>query len=79
LAGAGEQLTNPCDADLVDIPGLIRSLPGVVFFFVCAFRSGACGNGLYVGWRSYRLAGLIATIRITAASAASDRGRTQRD
>jgi hypothetical protein len=60
--------------DLMDIPGLIRSLPGVVFF-VCAFAAAFVAIGLYVGWRSYRLAGLIATTRVTAASAAQE-GKT---
>jgi hypothetical protein len=56
----------------MDIPGLIQSLPGVVFFFVCAFAAAFIAIGLYVGWRSYRLAALIATTRVTAASAAQE-------
>ena len=56
----------------MDVPGLIRSLPDVVFFIVCAFPAALVGIGLYVGLRSYRLAGLIATTRVTAASAAQE-------
>ena len=56
----------------MDVPGLIRSLPNVVFVIVCALPAALVGIGLYVGLRSYRLAGLIAATRVTAASAAQE-------
>jgi hypothetical protein len=44
----------------------------VVFVIVCALPAALGGIGLYVGLRSYRLAGLIAATRVTAASAAQE-------